>query len=152
MSPLALVNRQRRVHLNTSWLRRAAKAALPICREVSDDGRFALRDLPEVVVAIVSDPAIAQIHADFMGIEGPTDVITFDHGEIVVSADTAKAYAARLGHPIEQELALYTVHGLLHLNGFDDLSPEPAARMRKTQNRILRQILQQHPLSPIPRR
>jgi probable rRNA maturation factor len=152
MGKIVLINRQRRVRVNTAWLRRAAQAALPICQEISDDSRFALRDFPEIVVAVVSDPVIAQIHVDFMGIEGPTDVITFDHGEIVISADTAKKYAARLGHPIEQELALYTVHGLLHLNGFDDLSPAPAARMRKTQSRILRQIIKQHPLSPIPRR
>jgi probable rRNA maturation factor len=152
METIVLVNRQRRIALNTAWLRRVAKAALPICREVSDDGQFALKNLPEIVVAIVSDPAMARIHVDFMGIEGATDVITFDHGEIVVSADTAKLYAARFGHPIEQELALYTVHGLLHLNGFDDLSPEPAARMRKTQTRILRRILAKIPLSRTPRK
>jgi probable rRNA maturation factor len=148
MSPLSLVNRQRRIPLNTTWLRRAAKAALPICRDISDDSRFALRDLPEVIVAIVSDRVISQIHVEFMGIEGPTDVITFDHGEIVISADTAKISAARYSHTIEQELALYTVHGLLHLNGFDDLSPAPAARMRKTQTRILRQVFAKISRSP----
>ena len=152
MTRLILINRQRRVRLNTVWLRRAARAALPICQDLSDDNRYALRDLPEVIVAIVSDPIISQIHVDFMGIEGPTDVITFDHGEIVISADTAQTYATRYGHPIEQELALYTIHGLLHLNGFDDLSPVPAARMRKSQSRILRQILTQIPLSPSPPR
>jgi len=152
MGTVALINRQRRVRLNTPWLRRVAEIALPVCRDISDDGKYALRDLPEIVVAIVSDPVIAQIHVDFMGIEGPTDVITFDHGEIVISADTAKNYAAQLGHPIEQELALYTIHGLLHLNGFDDLSPAPADRMRKTQNRILRQIVQKNPLPPTPLR
>jgi probable rRNA maturation factor len=150
MPPLTLVNRQRRIPLNTFWLRQVAKTVLPICREVSDDGRFGLRDLSEIVVAIVSDPTIAQIHLDFMGIEGPTDVITFDHGEIVISADTAKACAARYSHPIEQELALYTIHGLLHLNGFDDRSPASAARMRKTQARILRQILAKLPFPPAP--
>ncbi|HET6408808.1 MAG TPA: rRNA maturation RNase YbeY [Chthoniobacteraceae bacterium] len=131
--------------MNTTWLRRAAKTALPICREVSDDEEFALRKIPEVIVAIVSDPVIGRIHADFMGIEGPTDVITFDHGEIVISADTAKIHATRYGHSVEQELALYTIHGLLHLNGFDDLTAAPAARMRKTQARILRQIIASTP-------
>lgn len=140
---LALVNRQRRVALNTRWLRKAAALALPRCLELSDDDRFALRALPEVVVAIVSDAAIAKVHLDFMGIEGPTDVITFDHGEIVLSAETARDYAARYAHPIEHELALYTIHGLLHLNGFDDLAPAPAARMRRAQNRVLREVLKQ---------
>lgn len=140
-----LVNRQRRVALDTRWLRRAAVLALPKCLELSDDGRFALRELPEVVVAIVSDAVIAKVHVEFMGIEGPTDVITFDHGEIVVSAETARSYAARYAHPIEHELALYTIHGFLHLNGFDDLAPAPAARMRRAQNRVLREVLKQLP-------
>lgn len=142
---LALLNRQRRLPLNTRWLRQAARLSLPKCLELSDDGRFALRALPEVVVAIVSDAAIAKIHVDFMGIEGPTDVITFDHGEIVMSAETARDYAARYDHPIEHELALYTIHGLLHLNGFDDLAAAPAARMRRAQERVLREVIQRLP-------
>ena len=44
-------------------------------------------------VAIVSDRRIAEIHVDFMGIAGPTDVITFDHGDIVISAETAAQMA-----------------------------------------------------------
>ena len=138
---IVLLNRQRRVRFNTRWLRRAAALALPKCLELSDDGRFALRALPEIVVAIVSDAAIAKIHVDFMGIEGPTDVITFDHGEIVISAETGRDYAANYAHPIEHELALYTIHGLLHLNGFDDLAAAPAARMRRVQQRVLRDVV-----------
>lgn len=142
---LVLLNRQRRVPLNTRWLRRAAALALPRCEELCDDGRFALRTLPEIVVAIVTDSVIAKIHVDFMDIEGPTDVITFEHGEIVISAETARACAARYHHPIEQELALYTIHGLLHLNGFDDLAAAPAARMRRAQGRVLREVVKQLP-------
>lgn len=119
---------------------------MPWCLEVSDDGQFALREIEEISVAIVSDRAIAQIHVDFMGIEGATDVITFNHGDIVVSAETAAKYASQYHHSIEQELALYTIHGLLHLNGFDDLSPGPAARMRRAQDRIWRRVLGAVPL------
>lgn len=138
---LVLLNRQRRVRFNTRWLRRAAALALPKCLAVSDDNHFALRGLPEIDVAIVSDAVIAKIHVDFMDIEGPTDVITFEHGEIVISAETARDYAARYDHPIEHELALYTIHGLLHLNGFDDLAAAPAARMRRVQSRVLREVV-----------
>src|SRR5688572_15569037 len=103
---IALLNRQRRVRLDTRWLRRGAKRALPQGAALSDAGRFALRALPEVGVAIVSDSAMARLHLDFMGIEGPTDVLTFEHGEIVVSAETAAIYARQFAHPIEQELLL----------------------------------------------
>lgn len=143
---LVLLNRQRRVPFDLPWLQQAATLALPECAACSEDGRFALGALEEIVVAIVSDLRIAEIHRDFMGIEGPTDVITFDHGEIVVSAETARLHARHYHHPIECEMALYTIHGFLHLNGFDDLAPAPAARMRRTQSRILRHILKHLPM------
>ena len=127
------------------WLRGFAMLALEKCRELSDDGEFALKKLDEVNVAIVSDRTIACVHQEFMGIAGETDVITFEHGEIVMSASTAALYAAEHRHPIEVELALYTVHGLLHLNGFEDATSRNAARMHKVQNRVLKECLEKHP-------
>lgn len=134
-------NRQRTVALNVPWLRRFAGAALDQCAGDSGDGHFALRNLEEIEVAIVSDRTMARIHSQFMGITGPTDVLTFQHGEIVLSAETALDHARRRGHLVDTELALYIVHGLLHLNGFDDLTPGDAARMRRTQQRILKACL-----------
>jgi probable rRNA maturation factor len=115
-----------------------AELALERCATHSGDGHFALRELAEVGVAIVSDAVIARLHLEFMGIEGPTDVLTFHHGEVVISADTAAAHAEQRRHAVEVEIALYTVHGFLHLNGFDDRTSPEAARMRRTQSRILR--------------
>jgi probable rRNA maturation factor len=143
MPPITIFNRQRRVRFDLGWLRRCAAAAVAPC--------FAARsgttvEIPaEVEVSIVSDRVIARVHRDFMGLPDPTDVITFQHGEIVASADTAQARAAELGHSVEAELSLYIVHGLLHLNGFDDASPRDAARMRKVQHRIWRACLESLP-------
>jgi probable rRNA maturation factor len=142
---LALVSRQRRVAVDTRWLRRGARLALPRCAVLSDDGGFALCTLPEICVAVVSDAIMARLHVEFMGLAGPTDVLTFEHGEIVVSAETAAMHAARRAHPIERELLLYIIHGLLHLNGYDDRTPSAAARMRRTQSGVLRAILRQLP-------
>jgi probable rRNA maturation factor len=136
-------NRQRAVPLHLPWLRRLALLALEKCREDSADGQFALRELAEVEVAIVSDRVIADVHRRFMEIAGPTDVITFDHGEIVVSAQTAAHQATEFGHTVDQEVALYIIHGLLHLNGYDDRSEGDAVRMRRAQERILQACLQQ---------
>ncbi len=147
-SPVQIItiqNRQRTVRFDLAWLRRVAALALEKCRACSADARFALAGLPEVEVAIVSDRTIARVHMQFMAIPGPTDVITFAHGEIVISAETARANAAGYGHSIGEELALYTVHGLLHLNGFEDKTSRDAARMRKVQNRILSECLAQTP-------
>lgn len=144
-STIRLTNRQRRVRFNADWLRHIAGVALQNCRDVCGDGRFALRALGEVEVVIVSDRVIARVHEQFMGIAGATDVITFEHGEIVISAETARANAAEFGTTIERELALYTIHGLLHLNGFADATPPDAARMRRVQDRVLKKCLAQIP-------
>jgi probable rRNA maturation factor len=138
-------NRQRSVRIRLPWLRRIADVALEECREHSADGRFALKELEEIEVAIVSDRVIADVHQRFMNIPGATDVITFEHGEIVTSAQTAAAYAEEYGHGVDRELALYIVHGLLHLNGYDDVKRSDAARMRQTQERILRACLARIP-------
>ncbi len=80
---------------------------------------------------------MAALHLRFMDMEGPTDVLTFEHGEIVIGAGTARANAAAFGIPLERELALYIVHGLLHLQGFDDQSAAGAKEMRRMEAEIL---------------
>ena len=147
---LHIQNRQRAVRFDVKWLRRFAPLAFEKCRAISDNGRFALRQIAEVNIVVVSDRRIAQLHQDFMGIAGATDVITFEHGDIVMSAETARLNAAKGRQPVEAELALYTVHGLLHLNGFEDSAPKPAARMRKVQSRALQECLAQLPIPKIP--
>jgi probable rRNA maturation factor len=138
---ISVHNRQRGVPVSLPWLRRFAEAALPICARHSADGRFALRAIGEVEVVIVSDRVIADVHERFMSISGPTDVITFGHGEIVISAQTALVHATRYRQSLEHELALYTVHGLLHLNGYKDATSRDAARMRRLQQRIVQACL-----------
>ncbi|HEX8310094.1 MAG TPA: rRNA maturation RNase YbeY [Chthoniobacteraceae bacterium] len=145
MNAINVQNRQRAVRFELRWLREFAAMAMKACSGHSADQRFALRQLAEVDVAVVSDRTIARVHLDFMNIPGATDVITFEHGEIVMSAQTAQLYAAEHGHSVEQELALYTVHGLLHLNGFEDTTPREAARMHGIQDQILVACLAQLP-------
>lgn len=137
---ITISNRQRSVRVDLGWLRTFSAAALEVCTELSGDGEFALRELDEVEVAIVSDAVIARVHVDFMGIAGATDVITFDHGEIVISAQTAATCAAERGHSVNEELALYIVHGLLHLNGYDDMTPPERRAMHTVQNRVWRAL------------
>lgn len=144
---ITLVNRQRRVRFDLEWLRRFAGSALAECVQHSGDGLFRLRESPVVEVAVVSDVVIARVHRQFMGVPGATDVITFDHGEIVVSADTAKIAAAEHGHGVMDELGLYIIHGLLHLNGYDDREPRARARMHRVQERIWKLLVSRIPAS-----
>jgi len=98
----------------------------------------------ELSIAFVDDATIAQIHGTFMDDPTPTDVITFpadeemqSAGEIIVSVDHARNRSAELGLPFSRELALYLVHGWLHLAGYDDRSEEDRAKMRAAEEQAL---------------
>lgn len=98
----------------------------------------------ELSLVFLTDPALAQVHADFMDDPSATDVITFEGdaaaglaGEICVSADTARAYAREHGRDFATELTLYLVHGWLHLAGYDDLRPAKKRRMRAAEARAM---------------
>jgi probable rRNA maturation factor len=132
-----IANRQRALRVDLPRIRRIVRAALPLCLEECGPLPPVLARLPEVSASIVSTSAMSRVHVDFLGIEGPTDVITFPYGEILVCAPIAVENAARYGSTLDDELALYMIHGLLHLNGFDDLEPAPARRMRNRQAKIL---------------
>jgi len=99
-----------------------------------------LSGIGAVEVSIVSDAVIAEVHEKFLRIPGPTDVITFDHGEIVVSADTAEARAREFGHSPDREIGLYVIHGLLHLHGYDDMAEDDRRAMHSAQEAILRDV------------
>jgi rRNA maturation RNase YbeY len=106
--------------------------------------------LRELSVAIVGDRAMARLHEQFMGIPGPTDVLTFelDHdargrvigGEGVIPLGEARRQAKLRGHPIERELLLYAIHGMLHLCSFDDRSGSGFAAMHRMEDHILESI------------
>jgi probable rRNA maturation factor len=138
---IQVFNRQRAVKLDLPWLRRLATLALAGMEGEGIIKGTALENLREIDVTILSDRAIARIHRDFMDIPGPTDVLTFEHGEILISAQTAAKYAEEFHHPLPHELLLYIIHGLLHLDGYDDLKEPAAALMKKTQSEILRRTL-----------
>ena len=81
---------------------------------------------------------MSRLHRQFLGETGPTDVLTFQHGEMFISVEMAKRQARVFGNSLVRELQLYIVHGLLHLHGFDDRTPAEAHRMRRMQEKILR--------------
>src|SRR5438105_254562 len=135
---ITVLNRQRAVSVDLLWLRRFARHALVECVKHRARAETALPQLSAVAVTLISDAEIAAVHARFFNIEGPTDVISFDHGEILISAETARANAARFRTTARDEMALYIVHGLLHLNGFEDEDPADAAAMRRIQTKIFR--------------
>jgi probable rRNA maturation factor len=102
-------------------------------------------------IAFVTDAAIRRLNREFLRHDFATDVLAFRlapskaegpgadlFGEVVVSADTARAEARRRGIPAQEELLRYVAHGILHLLGYDDHKPRDRARMWARQERELR--------------
>jgi probable rRNA maturation factor len=130
-------NRQRKVPLNVATLQKFAVQAMQNCLQLQKQKQTDLRKLRHAFVWLISDRRMSQLHRQFLGQTGPTDVLTFQHGEIFISAETAKRHARFFENSIVRELQLYIVHGLLHLHGFDDRTRAQARKMRRTQEKIL---------------
>ncbi len=97
----------------------------------------------EISLAFVDDAISERVNGDFLQHAGPTDVITFPlgtkplQGELVVGAGVAERVAAERGHDVQCELALYVIHGILHLCGYDDKEPGPLRLMRQREAHYL---------------
>ena len=106
----------------------------------------------EIGVILVDDRRIAAVHRRWLGLAGPTDVITFDlsagtagppgagvlAGDIVVSTETARRMARAVGWTPRQELAYYIVHGVLHLTGYDDHTAADRRQMRARERAVMK--------------
>ncbi len=133
--------------LDLDWLCAAAQHAVRLCLDAPGPGGAALPQLDEIEVSLVDDETIAQVHAEFMDDPTPTDVITFQHGELLVSIETARREGPGHGNSAEAETLLYIVHGLLHLNGHDDLAEPDRSAMHREQDAILARLLA---VGPVP--
>ncbi len=139
VAEITVRNLQRKVPVKVADLAKFAQKAAKLCLRLPRKSKTNLSELREISVLIVSDRQMASLHRQFMNESGPTDVITFQHGEIFISAETARGNAQRFGNALARELRLYVVHGLLHLHGFDDRNEPNARKMEIVQRRILNQ-------------
>jgi probable rRNA maturation factor len=134
---ISVGNLQRKIAVNAVELEMFARKAAALCLQLPRKKKTDLETLGEISIMIVSDRRMASLHRRFMNEAGATDVITFQHGEIFISAEMAKRNARRFGNSLARELRLYVVHGLLHLHGFDDRDPAGARKMEGVQRKIL---------------
>ena len=131
-------NVQRKVPVEIAALQEFAGKVVRLCWQLQQGKQTDLRKLAEIFVWLISDHRMSRLHRKFLGQTGPTDVLTFQHGEIFISVETAKRQARAFGNSLVRELRLYIVHGLLHLHGFDDRTPAGARKMKTAQEKILR--------------
>lgn len=140
------------VQIDDAFAERASAAVLTRC------ARATLRHQKvegpaELTIAVTGDEAMRRLNRIYRSVDAPTDVLAFGDdggegfvappgaprylGDVVVSFPTAEAQAKRAGHPLDAELQLLTVHGVLHLLGHDHADPDQKSRMWRAQAEIL---------------
>ena len=128
------------------------EALLDVARFALD--RMRIHPLSELSVIVVDEEAMAALHVQWMDEPGPTDVMSFPMdelrpgkedeelpqgllGDIVLCPEVAAKQGAANGHSMDAELQLLTVHGVLHVLGYDHEDPEEEREMFGLQKRIL---------------
>ena len=134
------------IHIESSYLipedllERAAQAVLDHEAEHQDSN---------LSIVLTDEARLQELNREYLGIDAPTDVLSFPAsetdpqtggrylGDILISVPRARSQAEAAGHPLESEIQLLVVHGMLHLLGYDHAGPEEKAHMWKVQAQIL---------------
>jgi probable rRNA maturation factor len=166
-STIAIASRQRARKINRRLLKQIAMALLADLKI----------EKAELGIHLVATPEMTRLNERFLGHAGSTDVITFDyrfgvppsggppknsrgpnrlkpelqtmHGDILVCVDEAVCQARKFGACWQSEVVRYIVHGVLHLLGFDDSSAGARRKMRRQENRRLRELASRFALSKL---
>ena len=110
----------------------------------------------ELSVVLCDNTYIHELNKTYRNIDRPTDVLSFALnegeeegydgpdtkllGDIVISLDKTREQADEYGHSFERELAYLTVHGMLHILGYDHMTDEDKTEMRKEEEFVLHRL------------
>ena len=106
----------------------------------------------DLSIVLTDNTRLHELNLNYLGVDSPTDVLSFPAfetdpetggryiGDILISIPRAQEQANTAGHPLESEVQLLVVHGVLHLLGHDHADPEEKARMWKAQAEILAKL------------
>jgi len=126
--------------------------------------RLRIHPLAELSLLLVDEGTMAQLHERWMDEPGPTDVLSFpmdelrppaDEGEdppegllgdVVVCPSVAARQAVAAGHPVAEELAVLTTHGILHLLGYDHAEADEEREMFTVQAELVAAWLSRRPV------
>jgi len=106
----------------------------------------------DISIVLTDDARLHQLNREYLGVDSPTDVLSFPAsetdpetgarylGDILISIPRAEEQAKLAGHPLESEVQLLVVHGVLHLLGHDHVDAKEKAAMWQVQTEILESI------------
>jgi probable rRNA maturation factor len=153
---VVILNRQRRQKINAPLLKKVTVALLTKL-EIMD---------AEFGMTLLAAPEMTRVNETFLNHVGSTDVITFDHcelktqnsklktilhGELFICVDEAVLHARRFKTTWQAEVVRYLVHGVLHLLGHDDHAAAARRKMKREENRLVRQLAKEFPLARLAR-
>lgn len=141
MSLIRIFNRQQTRALDRRLFRQIARCLLEDLLHRNDY---------ELAAHLIDAEEMAGLNETFLHHHGSTDVITFDHhegqadgklhGEIFISMDDALLHARHFRTAWQSEITRYLVHGVLHLEGCDDLEPTARRAMKRRENSLLKKL------------
>lgn len=136
----------------------AARSTLQFLRQQpSSEVKLSLAEVNSLSIVITDNEIVQQLNQEYRGVNAPTDVLSFENspdpdfpefdettaaylGDIVIAFPVAQAQAAAAGHSTQAEIMLLTVHGMLHLLGFDHDTPERKNHMWQIQRQIMTEL------------
>ena len=151
---ITITNRQRTKKINTQLLKQIVNGLF---------AEFGMED-GELGINLVGAKEMTKVNGEFLRHAGSTDVITFDyttaapgvmpptlHGELFVCVTEAILQAKKFGTSWQSEVVRYSVHGVLHLLGHDDLKPYLRRKMKREENRLVRRLTKRFSLAQLSR-
>lgn len=115
-----------------------------LCRWISEVASGYNKKVGNIVYMFCGDDYILKTNREFLNHDYYTDIITFDYsngnkieGDILISVDTVKSNAEKYNIAFDQELKRVIIHGILHLCGIKDKTPEEREEMEKAENKAL---------------
>ncbi len=138
MKNIYIINRQRKLKLDTEKIRELARTVLNSENVDESTG---------INIMFVRDPLIRKFNLEYFNKDSPTDVISFPDveidkvnnsaGDIIISVDRALEFSSENSIGINEELSRYIIHGILHCLGFEDTNSEKKRKMLKRQEQII---------------
>ena len=136
-----IINRQRLLKLDSNKIKSLARYVLKNEKISNDVG---------INLMFVRNNIIRKYNKKFLNKDNPTDVISFEGdinnnsaGDIIISVDKAAEYAEHNNINLDEEIARYIIHGILHCLGYEDIIDKERRKMYKRQEELLKKYLTQ---------
>ncbi len=124
-------------------MKKLVQRACDLCGLLDNNQNF------RIAINFVDIDTISKLNRQYVRHEGPTDVISFNYGkscendidaELFICTDVADEASRRLNRNFSDEVALYVIHGILHVSGEEDETPVQKRRMRRLEAELISDI------------